>query len=105
MELYSYLLLPTGIPHTPALRQAEADVMVAHFLHLQNLRDGRLLNMAAVGGKADFGLVVFASDSLETARRTMYADPLISEGMMTGICVPFQFVLKGETVPQEVVAL
>ena len=25
----------------------------------------------------------------------MYSDPLITEGLMTGMCVPFQFVLRG----------
>ena len=95
MTLYAYLLLPVGIPNTPAARQAEADAMAAHFLHLQSLRDGRVLDMAAVGGQADFGLVVFAADSLARAQDTMYADPLIQEGLMTGMCVPFQFVLRG----------
>ncbi len=98
MDLYAYLLLPTGIPNTPAARQAETDAMTAHFQHLQNLRDGRVLNLAAVGGQADFGLVVFRAESLARAQATMYDDPLITEGLMTGMCVPFQFVLRGEEV-------
>ena len=98
MDLYAYLLLPTGIPNTPAAKQAEADAMKAHFLHLQGLRDGRVLDMAAVGGQADFGMVVFTAESLDSARSTMYADPLITEGLMTGMCVPFQYVLRGQEV-------
>lgn len=100
MDLYAYLLLPAGIPNTPAARQAETDAMTDHFRHLQSLRDGRKLDVAAVGGQADFGLVVFAADSLATARNTMYADPLITEGLMTGMCVPFQYVLRGEAVAE-----
>ena len=30
----------------------------------------------------------------------MYSDPLITEGLMTGMCVPFQFVLRGEAVAE-----
>ncbi|MBC7447647.1 MAG: hypothetical protein H7330_06260 [Hymenobacteraceae bacterium] len=101
MDLYAYLLLPTGIPNTPAARQAETDAMTAHFQHLQGLRDGCVLNLPAVGGQADFGLVVFKTESLDRARDTMYNDPLITEGLMTGMCVPFQFVLRGEMMAVE----
>ena len=34
----------------------------------------------------------------------MYSDPLITEGLMTEMCAPFQFVLRGEAVEQEATA-
>ncbi len=103
MDLYAYLLLPTGPAATEAARKAEADAMTAHFRHLRDLREGRTLQVAGVGGQADFGLIVFKSESLASARVTMYNDPLVSEGLMTGMCVPFQFVMRGEEVMAEAI--
>ena len=100
MDLYAYLLLPTGVAATEVARKAEAEAMTAHFRHLGDLREGRTLQIAGVGGQADFGLIVFKSESLATARVTMYNDPLVSEKLMTGMCVPFQFVMRGDLVAE-----
>lgn len=96
MDLFAYLLLPTTAPANAAERHEEAEAMTEHFLHLQRLRQGRVLQLAGVGGQADFGLVVFEAESIASAEVTMSNDPLVAGGLMTGICVPFQVVLRGE---------
>jgi len=96
MDLFAYLLLPTSAPSTPEARQEEAEAMAAHFRHLQNLREGRILKLAGIGGEADFGLVVFRSESLSIAQTIMASDPLVAGRFMSGICVPFQIVLPSE---------
>jgi len=78
----------------PEAGQAEAEILAAHFRHLQQLQIGKSLQMAGVGGQAHFGLVLFEAEDTELAEATMQADPLVSSGCMTGQCVPFQVVLQ-----------
>lgn len=96
MQLYAYLLLPVaGISNCPETGRAEADIIAAHFRHLQDLQTVKSLRMAGVGGHAQFGLVLFEAESLLMAEATMNADPLVSSGWMRAECVPFQVVLQG----------
>jgi len=95
MPLYAYLLQPTGgTSKCPDVGQAEADILAAHFRHLQDLRVAKSLQFAGVGGQAHFGLVLFEAENSLVAEATMSADPLVSSGCMTGQCVPFQVVLQ-----------
>ncbi|WP_324675861.1 YciI family protein [Hymenobacter sp. GOD-10R] len=95
MSLYAYLLLPVGgTLSCPEAAQAEADILAAHFRHLQRLQVGQLLKLAGVGGQANFGLVLFEAESSAMAEAVMNADPLVSSGCMTAQCVPFQVVLQ-----------
>lgn len=94
MALYAYLLRPTGGAATTSdARQAESDLMAAHFRHLQTLEMGQVLRLAGIGGEASFGLVLFEADSAKDAADVMDGDPLVSSGFMGGECVSFQVVL------------
>lgn len=95
MSLFAYLLQPAGgTLSCPEAAQAEADILAAHFRHLQRLQVGQLLKLAGVGGQAAFGLVLFEAESTAMAEAVMNADPLVSSGCMTAQCVPFQIVLQ-----------
>ena len=76
----------------------EADLMAAHFRHLQTLEMGQSLRLAGIGGEASFGLLLFEALSQEDATLTMETDPLVGSGFMNGECVPFQVVLPTGTV-------
>lgn len=95
MPLYAYLLQPIGgTVKCPEAGQAEAEILAAHFRHLQQLQVGKRLQMAGVGGQAHFGLVLFEAENTVVAEAVMNEDPLVSSGCMTAQCVPFQVVLQ-----------
>lgn len=76
--------------------EREAAVIAAHFEYLQEKARSGVLFMAGrtlVVGDEGFGLVVFAADSLESARRFLGDDPAVRQGVMSGDVFPFRVAL------------
>ena len=75
---------------------ADNAAVARHFEHLKALlAQGKLV----LAGKTDgldgktFGLVIFEAEDLETARRTMMADPALVIGIMTADLYPYTIAL------------
>ena len=70
--------------------------MDRHFGYLKKLTDEKTVILAGPCLDAAFGVMIFESESEETARQIMENDPAIKERLMTAELHPFKVSLMRE---------
>jgi uncharacterized protein YciI len=79
-ERKTYLVLLTG-----ATREPDEDLVRRHVEHLDRLADEDRLDMFGAFAEGDGGMQIVVASSDDEARELAQSDPLVSEGIYTGV--------------------
>lgn len=97
MEQFIYKIKPTRPNFNESMTKEESEIMGNHFNYLKGLQNEGTLILAGPCLDAAFGIVVFQSDSIETAQMIMENDPAVKQGIMSAEIHPFKVSLINNT--------
>ena len=90
MEQYVYLIRSARNNFLQTMTPEEEAVMGEHFNYLKDMLDKNQLIMAGPCLDGAFGIVVFESESLDSATEFMHNDPAVKSGVMSGELHPYR---------------
>lgn len=90
MEQFVYLIKSSRNNFLQTMTPEEEAVMGEHFNYLKDMLERKQLIMAGPCLDGAFGIVVFESESLESANEFMQNDPAVKNGVMSGELHPYR---------------
>ena len=93
-QTFVYLTRPTKPNFLESLTESDKVVLSDHFEYLAKALDSKQLVLAGPCTDAAFGIVIFESESAESANLFMNNDPAIKAGIFSGELHPYRISLS-----------
>ncbi|WP_430787527.1 YciI family protein [Virgibacillus flavescens] len=93
MDEFVYIIRPVKNNFIDTMTEEENQIMERHFQYLQELQAEKKLILAGPCLDGAFGIVIFLSESLDTARAIMEKDPSVLAGLMNAEVHPYRVSL------------